>query len=566
MASDGNRAATSDQRSTFRGFYLNESPVVSTLRPRTRSPSFSMASSNDPPEVPSGPRCWHEDIIHLLGDLEGVKLFEKYLERQQLRHYYEFYYLCDGFKNMVKESAPQAKLLKILKLAYERYIKKGQALQLESLDENVRTAIGEKMGQDTIDITIFDAAQQQVLDFMRHTSYKSFLESDAYLKSDIYLDFVDYMQHDNSAEIWRRKRKAAPITNKEEHNKVSQSLNKVSIHHDHLARNEHSRFFAEVERALTEGDSLEVASPVKNAAISGAQHRRSQNYDQDEEKWQDTLMPQSSPPKGKKEQEANKIPTKFSATREKIKETAHKQHQPSRIHVQGSDQSIRSDCKHRTCPPKERGDDTAADLEGWDFGPKMSTAMILKHQKIQNNTYKQHQSAQSHDLEYSDQSILDDHCSKVFDNSPSPPRDRKKEKTKDSMSLGGDLNKSQAAYKIPSWQGEFNINICSKSNKNHNLAIKACLHDYLAISEYSSTGAATNAHARWHPNAKSDFSINSMGDSGVGHTPHEYASLTYRSASSLTSRKMPQGELCIFLVSREIITDITDRNQWPTPP
>ena len=66
------------------GFHLNPNPypVVATLR--SRSPSLSMASSNDPPEVPSGPRRWDEDIVHLLGDLEGSKLFRKHLERHQL--------------------------------------------------------------------------------------------------------------------------------------------------------------------------------------------------------------------------------------------------------------------------------------------------------------------------------------------------------------------------------------------------------------------------------------------------------------------------------------------------
>ena len=110
---------------------------------------------------------------------------------------------------------------------------------------------------------------------------------------------------------------------------------------------------------------------------------------------------------------------------------------------------------------KEREDGIVADHNGWDFGPNMSTKMILKTQKIPCNTFKQHLSAKSNDQECSDQSILDDHCSKVFDNSPSPPRSRKKEKKKDSMITGVDSDKSQTGYTMPTWKGEFSILICS---------------------------------------------------------------------------------------------------------
>lgn len=442
MASECNEAETSEQRPTFRGFYLNPHPVGQTVRPR--SPSFSIASSHDP----TGPRCWDEDIVHVLEDLEGANLFKKYLEERQLKHFYDFYFICNGFKNMVKESAPMAKLLKIVKLTYERYIKKGHAQCLESLNEDVRSAIGGKTGADTIDITIFDAAQQQALDFLRQTTFKSFLESDTYLKSDIYLDFVDYKQHQNLAEMRRRKRKAAPIQNKEEYLKNWE----VAQHHDHLARNEHARFFSEVERALTEGNSLEViASSVPSEAISGGQHQPSHNHDQDE-KLQNTVTRQSSPPEERKAQEPTKNPTKSSVTKENIEKTAHNHHQHSQTYDKRSVQSIRSDNRRRIHLLKER-DGSVAERKVWDFGPKISTEIISNNQK-----YKQHPSDKSHDQECSDQSILDEHCSQVFGNSPSPPRNWIKEKAKDPASLGLDGNKAQTTYRM-SWQGEFNIDI-----------------------------------------------------------------------------------------------------------
>ena len=80
----------------------------------------------------------------------------------------------------------------------------------------------------------------------------------------------------------------------------------------------------------------------------------------------------------------------------------------------------------------------------------------------------------------------------------------------------------------------------------HKIEIKACVH--LAVSEYSSAAVASDAHAKWYPSSKSSFSLNSMGDSGVGHTSDEYASLTYQSTSSL--KNMPPGELFIFSLKR----------------
>ena len=177
--------------STFQEFHLNEKPVVASLRPR--SSSTSTASSNDLSRVGKCPRRWDESILHLLGDLEGTQLFKRHLEHLQLGHCHKFYHFCDNFKKRVEESAPTVKLRKMINLAYENYIEAGKNLHIQCLDSDVRAAIARRMAEDKIEITMFDAAQKQVLDFLQQTSYMSFFESESYLKSDVYLDFKDYM-------------------------------------------------------------------------------------------------------------------------------------------------------------------------------------------------------------------------------------------------------------------------------------------------------------------------------------------------------------------------------------
>ena len=149
------------------------------------------SSSSAAPSVAShgggsgGPR-WDEDILHLLDDLEGVELFKRYLEQEQLGHYLLFYHFCQGFKETVESPA---KLRKIVRMAHRDFIVGGATVGkpskfIECLNQDVRSAIGDvvRNPSDAIDMHMFDAAQQQVLDFMRRTSYIKFFESDVYIQ------------------------------------------------------------------------------------------------------------------------------------------------------------------------------------------------------------------------------------------------------------------------------------------------------------------------------------------------------------------------------------------------
>ena len=146
----------------------------------------------------SGPH-WDRDILHLLDDLDGVQLFKEYLEQEQLGHYLQFYFFCNGFRELTVESP--AKLRKIIKMACRDYVAGAgvatskPSKRIECLDDGVRNAIASAARNpgDTPDMNMFDAAQEQVLDFMRRTSYIKFFES------DIYIDYMQSLQTRDSS-------------------------------------------------------------------------------------------------------------------------------------------------------------------------------------------------------------------------------------------------------------------------------------------------------------------------------------------------------------------------------
>ena len=146
----------------------------------------------------SGPH-WDRDILHLLDDLDGVQLFKEYLEQEQLGHYLQFYFFCNGFRELTVESP--AKLRKIIKMACRDYVAGAgvatskPSKRIECLGDDVRNAIASAARNpgDTPDMNMFDAAQEQVLDFMRRTSYIKFFES------DIYIDYMQSLQTRDSS-------------------------------------------------------------------------------------------------------------------------------------------------------------------------------------------------------------------------------------------------------------------------------------------------------------------------------------------------------------------------------
>ena len=57
----------------------------------------------------------------------------------------------------------------------------------------------------------------------------------------------------------------------------------------------------------------------------------------------------------------------------------------------------------------------------------------------------------------------------------------------------------------------------SQTHNGNNIGLPQGSYYSNCFLEYSSSAGAISSHAKWYPNATSNFSLNSIGDSGVGH-------------------------------------------------
>ncbi|XP_013778564.1 axin-1-like isoform X2 [Limulus polyphemus] len=167
-----------------------------TLSPRFRCSSHEMDDRREeyvslsadvtPPFSRSGTPSylkWAEGLQYLLQDLEGVNLFKIYLTQDKCAESLDFWFACEGLK---KASATDVNYIQqVIKLIYKKFIRSRLIeIKPETRDE-IASKIESKMG---LDQTIFDDAQKNIEDIMTRTTYPNFL------KSEVYLHHVQFMQ------------------------------------------------------------------------------------------------------------------------------------------------------------------------------------------------------------------------------------------------------------------------------------------------------------------------------------------------------------------------------------
>lgn len=126
---------------------------------------------------------WAEDLQYLLQDLEGVNLFKRYLTQDKCADSLDFWFACEGLK---KASATDVNYIQqVIKLIYKKFIRSRLVEIKPETREEIASKIESKMG---LDQTIFDDAQKNIEDIMTRTTYPNFL------KSEVYLYHVQFMQ------------------------------------------------------------------------------------------------------------------------------------------------------------------------------------------------------------------------------------------------------------------------------------------------------------------------------------------------------------------------------------
>ncbi|XP_041362836.1 axin-1-like [Gigantopelta aegis] len=141
-------------------------------------PEGSAASSPPFTENSTPPHLkWAENISHLLNDSEGVDLFKEYLKKEH-GGYTEvlFWFACQGLKQTCNPDDVPG----IIKAIFKGFIRSDK---IPCLNASTKRKIVDSFSRkEGIDRSIFDSAQAEVEKFMRSVTYPAFLNSDFYVQ------------------------------------------------------------------------------------------------------------------------------------------------------------------------------------------------------------------------------------------------------------------------------------------------------------------------------------------------------------------------------------------------
>ncbi|KAL4657915.1 axin-2-like [Arapaima gigas] len=121
---------------------------------------------------------WTKSLLSLLGDQDGAHLFRTFLERKKCVDTVDFWFACNGFRQM---SLKEAKTARVARAIYKRYIE-GSGVVAQQLKAPTKAYIRDSIKRQRIDSCMFDQAQTEVQAAMEESAYHTFLTSDIYLE------------------------------------------------------------------------------------------------------------------------------------------------------------------------------------------------------------------------------------------------------------------------------------------------------------------------------------------------------------------------------------------------
>ncbi|XP_036003953.1 axin-2 [Fundulus heteroclitus] len=126
----------------------------------------------------SPPSRWTKSLHSLLGDQDGALLFRTFLERERSADALDFWFACNGFRQMdLKEPKTQ----RVAKAIYKRYVE-SSGVVAKQLKPATKTFIRDSVKRQHIDSAMFDQAQTEIQADMEENAYQLFLTSDVYLE------------------------------------------------------------------------------------------------------------------------------------------------------------------------------------------------------------------------------------------------------------------------------------------------------------------------------------------------------------------------------------------------
>ncbi|XP_044129671.1 axin-2 isoform X1 [Bufo gargarizans] len=121
---------------------------------------------------------WAKSLHSLLGDQDGAHLFRTFLEREKCVDTLDFWFACNGFRQM---DLMDTKTLRVAKAIHKRYIE-NYSVVARQLKLATKVFIRDCMKRQQIDSTMFDQAQAEIQILMEDNAYQMFLTSDIYIE------------------------------------------------------------------------------------------------------------------------------------------------------------------------------------------------------------------------------------------------------------------------------------------------------------------------------------------------------------------------------------------------
>lgn len=121
---------------------------------------------------------WTKSLHTLLGDQDGARLFRVYLEREHCADLLDFWFACNGFRQM---DLKDGKTLRVARAIYKRYVESDGVVG-RRLKPATKTIIRDDVKRQQIDSCMFDQAQTEIQTSMEDNAYQTFLQSDIYLE------------------------------------------------------------------------------------------------------------------------------------------------------------------------------------------------------------------------------------------------------------------------------------------------------------------------------------------------------------------------------------------------
>ncbi|KAM6972585.1 axin-2-like [Aplochiton taeniatus] len=173
-ASCHNPSKSAKMRAQNKAKALPTAPIGST--PKRNDDGLGEPEGSASPDSPLA--RWTKSLHFLLGDQDGAHLFRTFLEREKCVDTLDFWFACNGFRQM---DLKDTKTLRVAKVIFKRYIE-NNSIVAKQLKPATKTFLKDSIKKQLIDSAMFDQAQTEIQSTMEENAYQMFLTSDIYLE------------------------------------------------------------------------------------------------------------------------------------------------------------------------------------------------------------------------------------------------------------------------------------------------------------------------------------------------------------------------------------------------